>query len=203
MRSIILLAAVAATAPGVFAQPLPARKQSLPARESALARLSTAQAQAAMALARGATVTAAADALGVHRSTIYHWFKTDPAFKIAVEETWRERIERTNDEMREIEALALINLRAILQDPTAPAGVRLRAASPTWPRRSSTQLDTSFRCRGRPANCTLASNAHESVALDPRPDTLRQLFDVLGLLDRAEREDERLVLLQLRLQILG
>ena len=118
------------------AQPLPARKpqlpareQPLPARESALARLSPAQAQAAMALARGATVTATADALGVHRSTIYNWFKTDPAFKTAVDETWRERIERANDEMREIEALALINLRAILQDPTAPAGVRLRAAA--------------------------------------------------------------------------
>ncbi|MEO8661647.1 MAG: helix-turn-helix domain-containing protein [Bryobacteraceae bacterium] len=103
--------------------------QPLPARETALARLSPAQAQAAMALARGATVTAAADALGVHRSTIYNWFKTDPTFKTAVDETWRERVERTNDEMREIEALALINVRAILQDLTAPAGVRLRAAA--------------------------------------------------------------------------
>jgi len=101
----------------------------IPAREPALARLSPAQAQAAMALARGATVTAAADALGVHRSTIYNWFKTDPAFQTAIDETWRERIERINDEMREIEALALLNLRAILQDPTAPAGVRLRAAA--------------------------------------------------------------------------
>ena len=95
---------------------------------AAVARLSPRQAQAAVALARGATVTRVADSLGVHRSTVYSWFKSDRLFRAAVTELQRERYERMNDEMREMEALAFTALRQILQDPEAPAGVRFRTA---------------------------------------------------------------------------
>ena len=90
--------------------------------------LSAAQTKAALTLAYGGTVSAAADAIGVHRSTIYSWFKSDPNFKQAVEEIRRDRYERLSDQLREIEALALARLRRLLEDDSVPASVQLRAA---------------------------------------------------------------------------
>ncbi len=90
--------------------------------------LSAAQTKAALTLAYGGTVSAAADAIGVHRSTIYSWFKSDPNFKQAVEEIRRDRYERLSDQMRELEALALARLRRLLEDDSVPASVQLRAA---------------------------------------------------------------------------
>jgi AcrR family transcriptional regulator len=107
------------------------------APETAVARLSPNQAQAAIALARGATVTRVADSLCVHRSTIYYWFKSDPLFRTAVNELQRERYERLQDEMRELEALAFTAVRQILEDPAAPAGVRFRAAMAVFNRPSN------------------------------------------------------------------
>ena len=74
---------------------------------TALSALSLDQAKAALALARGGTVSAAADSIGVHRSSIYNWFKSDPNFKQAIEEVRREWNERLIDEMRRLESLAV------------------------------------------------------------------------------------------------
>ncbi len=98
------------------------------ARPGALSTLSIDQAKAALALARGGTVSAAADAIGVHRASIYNWFKSDPNFQQAIEEIRRDRIERLNDQMRELDSLALSRLRRILEDDSVPAAVQLRAA---------------------------------------------------------------------------
>ena len=94
----------------------------------AFGALSVDQAKAALTLARGGTVTAAADAIGVHRASIYNWFKNDPGFKQAIEEIRRDRNERLNDEMRALDSLALSRLRRILEDDSVPAAVQLRAA---------------------------------------------------------------------------
>ncbi len=93
-----------------------------------LSALSVDQAKAALTLARGGTVTAAADAIGVHRASIYNWFKKDPGFKQAIEEIRRDRNERLIDEMRALDSLALSRLRRILEDDSVPAAVQLRAA---------------------------------------------------------------------------
>jgi hypothetical protein len=90
--------------------------------------LSAVQTKAALTLAYGGTVTAAADAISAHRSTIYSWFKSDPNFKQAVEEIRRDRNERLADQMRELEALALARLRRLLEDDSVPASIQLRAA---------------------------------------------------------------------------
>jgi len=55
--------------------------------------LSPAQAQVIKSLARGQTVTAAAEDAGVHRTTVHHWIRTEPAFKAGAE-TARDRIRR-------------------------------------------------------------------------------------------------------------
>ena len=86
------------------------------------------QTRAAIALAQGCTVTAAADSIGVHRSTLYNWFKEDPAFSKAVEEIRKERNERIQDQMREIGTLALSRVRRILED-----GARRRASNSAPP----------------------------------------------------------------------
>ncbi len=98
------------------------------ARSGAFSALSHEQADAALALARGGTVSAAADAVGVHRASIYNWFKTDPNFKRAIEEIRRDRNGRLLDDMRHLESLAISRLRHILEDDSVPAAVQLRAA---------------------------------------------------------------------------
>ena len=82
--------------------------------------LSLDQAKAALALARGGTVSAAADSIGVHRSSIYNWYKSDPSFKLAIEEIRHEWNQRLTDEMRRLESLALPNCPR-RDDLTVPA----------------------------------------------------------------------------------
>jgi len=86
------------------------------------------QTRAATALAQGSTVTAAADAIGVHRSTLYKWYKDDPRFRQAVDEIRKERYERLEDQMRDVESLALSRVRRLLEDDAVPAAVQLRTA---------------------------------------------------------------------------
>jgi uncharacterized protein YchJ len=86
------------------------------------------QAQVIAALAKGQTVTAAAREAGVHAATIHHWIRTEPDFKAALEAAQSDYVAALADEMRELSALALTTLRSLLDDPTTPPSVRLRAA---------------------------------------------------------------------------
>src|SRR5258706_14019050 len=90
--------------------------------------LSPAQAQVAAALAQGHTVTAASREAGVHRTTVHHWFRHEPDFKAAVIRARREYAATLNDDLRELSALALETLRSLLEDPTTPPGIRLKAS---------------------------------------------------------------------------
>jgi hypothetical protein len=92
------------------------------------ATLTPIQAQVVAALAKGQTITAAAREAGIHRTTIHHWHRTEPAFKTAVEGAQSEYVAALNDEMRELSASALSTLRSLLADPAAPPAIRLRAA---------------------------------------------------------------------------
>ena len=91
------------------------------------ANLSPAQAQVIAALAQGRTVTAAAREADLHRNTIYNWLD-DPPFKTAVDEAHREYVAILSDGMRDLAALALETLRALLEDPKTPPAVRLKTA---------------------------------------------------------------------------
>jgi hypothetical protein len=90
--------------------------------------LSPAQAKVIKSLARGQTVTAAAEDAGVHRTTIHHWIRTEPAFKIAVETAQSEYAAELNDGIRELAARALLTLHDLLQDISTPPAVRLKTA---------------------------------------------------------------------------
>ena len=51
---------------------------------AAISDASPVQAQVIEALAQGQTVSAAAEKVGVHRTTIHHWIRNEPQFKAAV-----------------------------------------------------------------------------------------------------------------------
>jgi AcrR family transcriptional regulator len=90
--------------------------------------LSPAQAQVIAALAQGRTITDAACDAGIHRTTIHHWFRTEPLFKSSFQEAQREYVETLHDGMRDLAARAVETLRNLLDDPNTPAAVRLRTA---------------------------------------------------------------------------
>jgi len=90
--------------------------------------LSPAQAQVIAALAQGRTITDAARDVGLHRTTIHHWFRTEPIFETAVQEAQREYVETLQDGMRDLAARAVETLRNLLDDPNTPPAVRLRTA---------------------------------------------------------------------------
>ncbi len=92
------------------------------------ASLSPSQAQVASALAQGHTITAAAHAAGVHRTTVHHWLRHEPAFQAEVVNARSQYFATLGDEMRELTALALKTIRTLLDDPDTPPAIRLKAA---------------------------------------------------------------------------
>jgi len=99
-----------------------------PQQNSTPSTLTPVQAQVVLALAQGATITAAAQAAGLHRTTVYHWLNTQPAFETAINAARAEYILTLRDELKSMSCLALSTLRSVLEDnQTAPA-VRLKAA---------------------------------------------------------------------------
>jgi AcrR family transcriptional regulator len=90
--------------------------------------LSPVQAQVIAALAQGRTATDAARDAGIHRTTIHHWFRTQPVFQAAFEEAQREYVETLRDGMHDLATRAVETLRNLLDDPNTPPAVRLRTA---------------------------------------------------------------------------
>ncbi len=80
------------------------------------------------ALASGSSVTAAADAAGVHRTTVHHWCRTIPAFRHTIEAAKQARIDAVRDRMNELAAPSLAILRNIIHDESAPLALRMRTA---------------------------------------------------------------------------
>lgn len=90
--------------------------------------LSPEQVQVVAALAQGSTVTRAAAAAGIHRTTVHHWFRTSPEFKAAVNQAKRLYAASVEDELLELSAVALKTLRTLLENPDTHPAVRLRTA---------------------------------------------------------------------------
>ena len=78
--------------------------------------LSPAQQQVVQALAQGSTITAAATAAGLHRTTIYKWFE-NADFHQAVKEARADYILTLRDQMKELSGLAIDGLRRLLSKP--------------------------------------------------------------------------------------
>ena len=80
------------------------------------------------ALSGGAsTLTAAAEA-GIHRNTIFNWRRNCLSFQHALAHAHYDRALAVREKAEDLLDLSTQTIRNILEDPKAPASVRLRAA---------------------------------------------------------------------------
>ena len=91
-------------------------------------RLSLLQLEVLKALVSGVTVSQAAAAAEIHRSTIYHWCRYHPEFRSSLAELRGRQAEALRDEMQAIALDAVFTLKAIFADEAASPHVRLKAA---------------------------------------------------------------------------
>ena len=90
--------------------------------------LSDVQREVVAAVALGRTIATAAMQVRVHRTTIYHWRKTIPAFREALNNAQWEYTALLRDEMTDLSGAALGTIRGILADAQMTPEIRLRAA---------------------------------------------------------------------------
>jgi transposase-like protein len=94
---------------------------------SLLFALTPRQERVALALAEGATITAAAAAAGLHRSTIHRWLNKQE-FTEAVRQTRTASMRALRDEPNDLRAHARAAVHSLLADPQTPPDERLRLA---------------------------------------------------------------------------
>lgn len=86
------------------------------------------QLEAIQALSSGLTVTAAADALGIHRTTLHHWSRTIPEFRDTLEAVKQARVDSTRAAMNALAEPSLAILRKVIEDESASPSLRIRTA---------------------------------------------------------------------------
>ena len=90
--------------------------------------LSPVQQKVLTLLAAGVPLSHAAEQAGVSRQTIYNWHSSTPAFAQSLQDAQAEYTDTLKDKLQHLSSVALDALQQILEDPKAPAGVKLRAA---------------------------------------------------------------------------
>ena len=101
---------------------------SSPSTPFEVGNLSPLQVQVVAALADGRSVTRAAAAAGIHRTTIHKWIRTSAEFRKAVDEARDYFYSQINDQLNELSTVSLDTLRQLLTGPDTPPSVRLQAA---------------------------------------------------------------------------
>jgi len=91
--------------------------------------LTTVQQCVVNALAAGSTVTAAAEAYGIQRMTVYRWMKTLPQFSAALHRARAEFVLARRDDLYHLSNRALETLLAVLDNPRSSPAVLLRTAT--------------------------------------------------------------------------
>jgi len=76
---------------------------------------------------------AAAESAGIHRTTVYHWFRTVPEFE-AVGQAKAEFLFAPRDEIDPISSVARAGLRSLIEDKDTPHAVKLKAILATLQR---------------------------------------------------------------------
>ncbi|MCU1258724.1 MAG: Protein translocase subunit SecA [Bryobacterales bacterium] len=93
-----------------------------------MSTLAPAQEQVIGLLSLGSTLSAAAEAAGVHRNTISNWRRTQPAFACALDAAHYDRVLHWRSLAEENAELAIATIHNLLADPNTPPGIRLKAA---------------------------------------------------------------------------
>lgn len=114
-------------------------------QNATLSTLSTEQQTVIAALAEGRSVVAAAEAAGIHRTSIYQWMKNDSKFLSALNQARIERESMLAEQLRDLASRAFSTIAALLDDPATPPQVRLKAALSILdrPRASSDRMSSS------------------------------------------------------------
>ncbi|MBL8233393.1 MAG: SEC-C domain-containing protein [Bryobacterales bacterium] len=94
------------------------------------------------ALAAGVSVTEAAAAAGVHRTTVHHWCRCHPKFAATLRNARYERMSRVQEDLDTLTPSAIQVMRETLNDPQLPPSLRLRAALSVVKYASSYNIDT-------------------------------------------------------------
>ena len=100
----------------------------MPTESSILDALTAVQQDVLQALVAGQSISAAAKAAGIHRSSVHLWTQKHSAFARALLAARHDRADLLLDELGGLAGLALDTFRHILSDESAPASVRLKAA---------------------------------------------------------------------------
>ena len=79
-------------------------------------------------LAQGLPAAAAAAQAGVHRSTVYHWQRTNPLFATRLNESRHEVATHFLEQFHARADKALTTIDRLLDDPSTPAAVQARLA---------------------------------------------------------------------------
>ena len=90
--------------------------------------LPPAQDRAVVALAGGATMTAAAEAAGVSRPTVYAWLDGVPEFVVELNRARAEARGAIRAELQRVATSAVATLRELIESDETPDAIRLRAA---------------------------------------------------------------------------
>jgi len=133
-----------------------------------------------MALAAGSTLSAAAQAFGVHRSTVYRWIKNRKEFSPALQQARAESVLALRDELHDLSRLGLQTLRAVLVNSKSSPAVLLRGSMFILQR---PQLPKTGWCVPEPIPDPDGKKLIDSA-------TLEQDYDALPGLYHIERDDE-------------
>jgi len=79
------------------------------------------------ALVQGSTISAAARAAGLHRTTVHYWCRTQPHFRLALEQAKQIHADFVRDELRALSRTAMDVLKRMITNPNYSGAVRLRA----------------------------------------------------------------------------
>ncbi len=90
--------------------------------------LTATQLQVIKALVTGSTIKDAAEAAGVHRSTVHDWTRVHHEFRAALDTARHHYAQLVEDELRSLAAASTAFLRKCIEDETMSPAIRLRAA---------------------------------------------------------------------------
>ena len=90
--------------------------------------INTLQQRTIQLLLSGSTVAAAARELGIDRTTIYAWHKSNPAFTIHLDRARSIQAQITADSLQDLASTAINTIHEILVCQATPPAIRLRAA---------------------------------------------------------------------------
>jgi len=150
----------------------------------------TAQQQDVVArLCAGESITAAAHAIGIHRTTIHHWRRTNAQFALALADAQADRVTSWQQALASRTEAALVALDRLLSDERTSPSVRLKAI----------QLILNAAVRSQPVNPPEEEalrlrdlrHLHHVLALYQKTDALEQdIADTIGFQHSSTRSTE-------------